>query len=94
MATPPKNRERAIAEDVENMPPGVGVTKPIFSVPLFSHFFRMIKTVVTCMISGSYLGGVATAELRRHLANMYMIEIIRLYFRYIKISVTEKLAEL
>ena len=56
--------------------PGVRVTKPIFSVPLFSHFFRMIKTVVTCMISSSYLAGVTAAELRRHLANMNMIEII------------------
>ena len=55
---------------------GVGVTKPIFSVPLFSHFFRMIKTVVTCMISSSYLAGVTAAKLQRHLANMNMIEII------------------
>ena len=55
---------------------GVGVTKPIFSAPLFSHFFRIIKTVVTCMISSSYLAGVTAAELRRHLANMNMIEII------------------
>ena len=27
--------------------PGVGVTKPIFSVPLFSQFFGMMKTMVT-----------------------------------------------
>ena len=35
--------------------PGVGVTKPIFSIPLFSRFFRIIKTHVTYMISRSYL---------------------------------------
>ena len=29
--------------------PGVGGTKPIFSVPLFSQFFRMIKTLFTCI---------------------------------------------
>ena len=56
--------------------PGVGVTTPIFSVPLFSQFFRMMKTVVTWMISSSYLAGVTAAELRRHLANMNMIESI------------------
>ena len=55
---------------------GVGVTKPIFSVPLFSHFFGMMKTVVTWMISSSYLAGVTAAELRKHLANMNMIESI------------------
>ena len=38
--------------------PGVGITKPIFSVPSFSQFFRMIKTVVICMILSSYLAGV------------------------------------
>ena len=56
--------------------PGVGVTKPIFSVPLFSQFCRMMKTVVTWMISSSYLAGVTAAELRRHLANMNIVESI------------------
>ena len=56
--------------------PGVGFTKPVFSDPLFSQFFRMIKTVVTCIISSSYLAGVTAAALRRHLANMNMIESI------------------
>ena len=45
----------------ELLPPGVGVTKPIFSVPLFSQIFRMMKTVVTWMISSSYLAGVTAA---------------------------------
>ena len=36
-----KDRERV---------PGVKVTKPVFPVPLFSRFFRMIKTLVPCMI--------------------------------------------
>ena len=53
---------------------GVGVIKPIFSVPLFSQFFTMSKTLVTCMISRSYLIGVIAAELRRHLTNMNVIE--------------------
>ena len=53
---------------------GVGVSKPIFAVPLFSQFFRMIKTLFTCMISRSYLTGVTAAELRRHLTNMNVIE--------------------
>ena len=52
---------------------GGGYTKPIFSVLLFSRFFRIIKTHVTYMISLSYLTGVAAAELRRHLANMNVI---------------------
>ena len=51
-----------------------GVTKPIFSFPLFSQFFGMMKTMITWMISSSHLTGVTTAELRRHLANMNMIE--------------------
>ena len=54
--------------------PGVGVTKPIFSVPLFSQFFRMVKTLIICMISRWYLTGVTAAELRRHLTNMNVIE--------------------
>ena len=58
----------------EPISPGVGVTKPIFSVPLFSQFFRIMKTVVTLKIPSSYLAGVSAAELRRHLANMNMIE--------------------
>ena len=56
--------------------PGGGVTKPIFSVPLFPQIFRMIKTAVTCMISSSYLAGVTASALRRQLANMNMIESI------------------
>ena len=39
--------------------PGVGVTKPIFSVPLFSSFFIIIKTLVTYIISCSYIWQVS-----------------------------------
>ena len=39
--------------------PGVGVTKPISSVPLISRFFNIAKTLVTYWISCSYLTGVA-----------------------------------
>ena len=40
---------------------GVGVLKPIFVGLLFSKFFRLIKTLVTCCKSHSCLTGVATA---------------------------------
>ena len=55
---------------------GVGVTKPISSVPLFSYFLRIAKTHVSYSISCSYLTGVAAAQLRWHLSNMNVIEII------------------
>ena len=50
--------------------PGVGVTKPIFSVPLFSQFFIIAKAHFNFKISRLYLTGVATAQLRGHLSNM------------------------
>ena len=56
--------------------PGVGVTKPIFSVPLISRFFNIDKTLVTYWISCSYLTGVAAAQLRWHLSNMNVMQII------------------
>ena len=52
------------------------VAKPISSVPLFSLFFGITKTHVNYWISRSYLTGVAAAELRWHLSNMNVIEII------------------
>ena len=55
---------------------GVGVTKPISSVPLFSEFFSIIKTYVTYWISRLYLTGVAAAQLRWHLSNVNVIRII------------------
>ena len=54
--------------------PGVGVTKPIFSVPLFSTFSVIVKTNVSYWISRSYLAGVAAAQLRWHLSNMNVIQ--------------------
>ena len=72
---------------------GVGVTKPIFSIPLFSQLFRMTNTVVTCMISSSCLAGVTAAQLRRHLANINMIEISDLYFCKIEISCNGEINE-
>ena len=38
---------------------GVGITKTISSVPLFSEFFSIIKTRVSCWILRLYLAGVA-----------------------------------
>ena len=57
-------------------PSGVGVTKPISSVPLFSEFFNLIKTHVIYWISRLYLTGVAGAQLRWHLSNINVIRII------------------
>ena len=53
---------------------GVGVTKPIFSVPLFSTFSVIVKTSVSYWISRLYLAGVAAAQLRQHLSNMNVIQ--------------------
>ena len=55
------------------MTSGVGVTKPIFSVPLFSTFSVIVKTNVSYWISCLYLAGVTAAKLRRHLSNMNVI---------------------
>ena len=56
--------------------PGVGVTKPISSVPLFSEFFNNAKTHVDYWISCLYLAGVAAAQLRWHLSNINVIQMI------------------
>ena len=56
--------------------PGVGVTKANSSVPLISRFFTIVKALVTYWISCSYLTGVAAAQLRWHLSNMNVIQII------------------
>ena len=44
-----------------------------FSVLLISLLCRVIKPLVTSMISCSYLTGVTAAELQRHLTNMNVI---------------------
>ena len=51
--------------------PGVGVTKPIFSVLSLSLFFTTVKTKITLMISRAYLTGIIAAQLRRHLLTMF-----------------------
>ena len=56
--------------------PGVGVTKPISSVPLFSKFFSTVKTHVSYWISHWYLAGVAAAQLRWHLSDINVIRTI------------------
>ena len=53
--------------------PGMGVTKPISSVPLYFQIFSTVKTHVNYKIWRSYLTGVNAAELRRHLPNIYVI---------------------
>ena len=54
--------------------PGVGVTKPISSVPLLSDIFDIVKSHITYWISCLYLAGVAAAQLRRYLPNMNVIQ--------------------
>ena len=53
--------------------PGVGVTKPNSSIPLFSEFCSIVKTHVSYCISRLYLAGVAAAQLRGNLSNMNVI---------------------
>ena len=53
---------------------GDGVTEPISSVPLFSSFCNITNTYISYWISRLYLTGVAAAQLRRHLANMNVIQ--------------------
>ena len=53
---------------------GVGVTKPISSVPLFSENFNIVKTHIMYWISRLYLAGVAAAQLRWHLPNINVIQ--------------------
>ena len=55
---------------------GVGVTRPISTVPLISRFFTIVKTLVTYWTACSYLTGVAAAQLRWHLSNMNVMQII------------------
>ena len=82
----PAGFDRVAVPSTVHHEPRVGVTKPILSVPLFSHYFRLMKTVVTWMISSSYLAGVTAAELRRHLANMNEFKVSNLGFWWIQIS--------
>ena len=65
---------------------GVGVTKPISSVPSFSWLFVIVKIVVTYWIPRSYLTDVTAAQLRWHLSNMKVIEITWLIFSKIKLT--------
>ena len=65
-----------------------GVTKPIFSVPLFSTFSVIVKTNVSYWISRLYLAGVAVTPVKYecdpgNLTGTFAIS---------KISLTEKLA--
>ena len=42
--------------------PGVGITKPISSIALFSNFFQHFETTFSYLISRLYLTGVAAAQ--------------------------------
>ena len=54
--------------------PWVGVTYPVSTIPLSSYFVRILKTLVTCQISHSYLTGAAAAELQWRSSNMNVIQ--------------------
>ena len=74
-------RDVAVDEGLDGLPvvtagPGEGVTKPISPVPLFSEFFNNAKTYVDYWISSLYSAGVAAAQLRWHLSNINVIQII------------------
>ena len=68
---------------------GWGLLSQFSQFRYFPPFFRMIKTLIICMISRSCLTGVAAAELRRHLLNRNVIETYN--FDQSKFLVTEKL---
>ena len=55
---------------------GVGVTKPISSIPLFSNFFNIVKTRISYWTSCLYLTGVTAAQLRWRLSDFDVIQII------------------
>ena len=59
---------------------GVGVTKHISSVPLFSELFSIFKTRFGYWMSRLYLTGVTKAELRWHLSNITVIKRSKRYF--------------
>ena len=65
----------------------MGVTKAIYSVPLFSDFFTIIKTHVSYSISRLYLTGVASSRPRWHLSNINVTGT----FKRSEILLTEKL---
>ena len=48
-------------------PRGMGITKPMSPAPLFSEFFSIVKTHVSCWISRLYLTCVAAARMRWHI---------------------------
>ena len=55
-------------------PSGVGVTKPISFIPLFSELLNIVKTYISLWISRLYLTRVSAAELQWHLTNMNVIQ--------------------
>ena len=56
--------------------PGVGVTKPISSLPQFSEFFSIVKTHLRYWMPRLYLTYVVAAQLWSHLSNTNVIQII------------------
>ena len=57
--------------------PGGGVTKTISSVPLFADIFTIVNIHFSYWLSRLYLAGVTAAQLRRHLPNINVNEIVR-----------------
>ena len=63
---------------------GVGVTRAISSILLFSWFFSIANIYISYWISCSYLTGVTAAQLRWHLTNMKVVQKADRYFCRIK----------
>ena len=55
---------------------GMGLSMPISTVPLFFEIVSIVKTYVRYWISRLYVTGIAAAQLRRHLPNIDVIQII------------------
>ena len=56
---------------------GVGVTEPISSYPLFFKYFSIVKTHISYLISRLCLTGVTAGQLRGHLSNTNVIQMIQ-----------------
>ena len=62
----------------------MGVTEPIFSIPLFSQFFRIVETHASYWISHLYFIGVTAAEQRWHLSNNIHINVMQRIWQVLK----------
>ena len=69
-----RSGSHSVGDSIEIATAGVGVTKAISPVPLFSQFFSIVRTHVRYWILRLYLTGIAAAQLRWYLSNMNVIQ--------------------